>query len=214
MDDYRTELICVLDSSGSMARMASDMIGGLNNLLQEQREQPGQLLVSLTTFDTDIRHPFSRLPLELVGGLSAHVDGEDPNDGLIYHAYIPKGGTALLDALGSTIDRTGDRLSSTPEEQRPDKVIVVVLTDGQENSSREYDLRTVRQKVEHQQEQYDWSFIFLGVGIDAFGEGGNLGISQQYTRGFAHQPEGLRESYGYASQSVSELRQPNYESGG
>jgi len=205
MDKDLTEIVCVLDRSGSMASKIQDMVGGLNEFLDKQREVEGRFRFTLALFDTVVETPCVRVDGDLFGGIYHHAE-TPPEDGLIYKPYQIGGATALHDALVETIDKVGERLAELPESQRPGKVIFVVLTDGEENSSKRYELGDVRQRVEHQQEKYNWDFLFLGVGIDAFAQGTRLGIAQRYTRSFSGDAEGVARSYNYATQTVADLR--------
>lgn len=116
--------------------------------------------------------------------------------------YSARGGTALLDAVGRTIDNLGVRLSNTPEEERPEHVIFVITTDGEENSSMSYSLQKVREMIAHQQEKYSWQFIFLGANMDAVSEAGKLGISAKYAANFAPSRRGVSQMYRVALDEV------------
>lgn len=206
MDPNLTELVFILDSSGSMLSKRSEMIAGLNGLLAEQKREPGNLRITLTQFNTETWTPWLRMPPEEVGGLKQPDSEPDVEDPSRYVPYICGGSTALHDAVATTVDRVGERLAELPEEQRPRKVIVVILTDGQENSSRSYTMEDVRTRVEHQQETYGWSFVFLGVGIDAYREGASIGVDQTYTRSYEDTGAGVTEGYAYANSTLTELR--------
>jgi uncharacterized protein YegL len=120
-------------------------------------------------------------------------DGADINSVMFNHEnYVPGGFTALLDAIGKAIDTVGERLSNTPEEQRPEKVIVAVMTDGLENASKEYTKEQVKEKIKHQSEAYGWIFEFLGANIDVIAEAADLGISKTQTVVFDTTPAGMR----------------------
>ena len=116
--------------------------------------------------------------------------------------YSACGGTALLDAVGRTIDNLGVRLSNTPEEERPEHVIFVITTDGEENSSMSYSLQKVREMIEHQQEKYSWQFIFLGANMDAVSEAGKLGICASHAANFTPSHSGVRSMYSRALNDV------------
>jgi hypothetical protein len=143
-----------------MAGIASDMNGGLQAFLEEQAEQPGTLAIDITTFDSTVETPVQD---------GAVTDIEWP-------VIVPRGSTALLDAIGVTVVSLGERLAKLPEERRPGKVVVMIVTDGQENSSREYTTAQVKKLVERQQNDYQWEFLFLGANIDSFAVAGGLGI--------------------------------------
>ena len=116
--------------------------------------------------------------------------------------YFARGSTALLDAVGRTINAVGARLGATPEEERPAHVVFVITTDGMENASCEYTAKQVREMVEHQQQKYSWQFVFLGANMDAVSEARNLGISAKYAADFTPSHSGVRKMYSMALDSV------------
>jgi len=152
-----------------MASIVKDMNGGLKSFLDEQAKFPGTLTVDITTFDTVVEKPNS---------FAAVSDVKFP-------VIVPRGGTALYDALGSTVVSLGESLAKLPEERRPAKVIVLVITDGQENSSQEYRGKEgadrVKALVETQRNDFQWEFIFLGANIDSFDVAGGLGFAKGAT---------------------------------
>lgn len=160
-----TYIAVLLDRSGSMNSVKDDTIGGFNQFLGEQKAAGDNALLSLVQFDTggiDIVHESK--PIKDVPELNSET-------------YQPRGGTPLLDALGKTICSTGDALKAIPEANRPDKVVFVVITDGQENASKEYTKTRVKDMIDHQSGVYKWQFIYLGANQDAFAEAGSLGIN-------------------------------------
>lgn len=167
--DY-THLALVVDRSGSMASIKTDMEGGIRTLLTEQAALPGELHIDVTTFDTQIERPY-------VNCVADDVKGE---------LIIPRGGTALYDAVGDTVVRLGERLAELDEDDRPGKVIILVVTDGRENSSHEYNAETVKALVTKQRDEFQWEFIFLGTAeADAFTAGDNMGFARGSTMTFA-----------------------------
>src|SRR5437016_1043776 len=140
-----TDITIILDRSGSMGDIAAETISGLNKFLDDQRQLPGETTISLVQFNNTITVTFGAVPIREVVPLSA----ED---------YRPDGFTALLDAVGKTIDETGARLRNLAERDRPGKVIVVILTDGLENASRTYTRKRVFESIRHQRETYSWEF--------------------------------------------------------
>lgn len=160
-----TEIIFVLDQSGSMEAIRMATIQGFNTFVNSQSADPGEAYLSLVFFDTHYRFVYAGLPLHEIVPLDEST-------------YRPAGGTALLDALGTAIDTTGQRLSALSEDQRPGKVMVVVLTDGEENSSREYSAQSVRTRIDHQRSKYAWEFLFLGANQDAVLAASSLGIRE------------------------------------
>jgi uncharacterized protein YegL len=187
------EIVCIVDRSGSMNAIREDAIGGFNSFLDEQKEQPGEAQLTLVLFN----HHY-----ELIHEARDIQDVAYLDKG----SYTPQGMTALLDAVGRTIDDVGQRLADTPEAERPSTVIVSILTDGRENSSSDYTKTRVREMVERQQEKYSWEFIYLGANVDAFAEAGALGIPEAKTANFAHTGAGVREAHHRISGFVSQAR--------
>jgi len=187
-----TEIVVVLDKSGSMASTKDDVIGGFNRFLDEQKKLPGECTLTMVLFDQSYEFK-----------LACPVRDLQPLDN---KTYVPGGMTALLDAVGRAVNETGRRLAALEEAQRPDKVIVVVITDGQENSSREHSLQVVREMLEHQQSKYNWKFIFLGADIDSFADAAKMGISQDFAVNFTKSKMGVACLYRGISDAVSNYR--------
>lgn len=188
-----THIALILDCSGSMGRIKTDMDGGLTKFLQDQVNLPGALHVSITTFDSTVAPINKRVEPQTL------IDDAD---------FITPGGmTALNDGIGISIAALGHELAELPEGDRPAKVIVVIVTDGQENSSREYTVDQVKALVKTQTEQYQWEFVFLGANLDAVAVGGDYGIPKGSTITFAANAGGtdsvLRGMSGYVSKSRS-----------
>ena len=168
-----THIAVLLDRSGSMGDIKAETIDGFNCFLEEQRAAGDNATLTLVQFDTestDVVHeskPIREVP--------------DLND----QSFQPRGGTPLLDALGQTIDSTGRSLAAIPEAKRPDKVVFVVITDGQENSSRYHTKASVKEKIDHQAGKYSWQFVFLGANQDAFDEAGSVGIAAANAANFS-----------------------------
>jgi len=172
-----TEIICITDRSGSMNAVWTDTVGGLNDFIKKQREVPGEAKISLVFFDTEYEMPYNGIDL----------NSKTFDDKLSFADFAPRGWTALLDAIGKTINDVGSRLKKTPENERPSKVLVCIVTDGQENSSKEFTSSQIKQMIEHQTEKYQWDFIYLGANQDAFAVGGNLGIIAVNCANYANQ---------------------------
>jgi Mg-chelatase subunit ChlD len=185
-----SEIVFVLDRSGSMASLVRDVVGSFDQFVSEQKAQPGDARFTLVQFSDHAERTVERQPIREVGSL--------------WGRYSPAGSTALLDALGETIERLGRDLHETPEAERPEHVIVVVLTDGEENASRRFDRTRVREMVEHQQSVYRWNFLFLGANQDAFAEAGKLGVHTAMT--FDADAGGIRDAYAATSHAVSTFR--------
>lgn len=191
-----TSINVIVDASGSMAGLTTDTIGNFNTFLKEQKAFPGEAVFTLCTFNTDYRlvHDFVKI---------AGVPDLDKD------TYRPNGGTALLDAMGTTIDSVGRKLAAMPEEERPSKVIFLIITDGHENSSHHYFAPQIRQMVEHQKDVYSWEFVFMGANIDAIASGTALGISAQNTLNYAPTAAGTHQLYRSISENMSTYRASN-----
>ena len=189
MRENLTEMVFVLDRSGSMSGLAADTIGGFNELIEKQKKIEGDAYVTTVLFD----HEYEVLHDHVALGEVAPLTDKE---------YFARGSTALLDAVGRTINAVGVRLAATPEEERPEHVVFVITTDGMENASREYTAKQVREMVEHQQQKYSWQFVFLGANMDAVSEARNLGISAKYAADFTPSHSGVRKMYSMALDRV------------
>jgi uncharacterized protein YegL len=192
-DSNKSMLAIVLDRSGSMSGLTTDTIGGFNTFLSEQKKLPGEALLTLVQFDHEFQIVHDCKPLPEVPDLTTAT-------------YVPRGNTALLDALGRTIVSVGERLAKLPEEQRPARVIVLVITDGQENASREYDRSRVAALIKQQREQYKWEFVFMGATEAAVSQGAQLGIDPGLTRKYVADPAGTRALYSNVSRGIGSFR--------
>jgi len=190
MREDLTEVAVVIDRSGSMEAIRTDAIGGFNAFLAQQQTEPGELRMTIVLFNHEIETIHARVPVAEVKPLDER-------------SYVPSGTTALHDAFGRTIDELGQRLSATPEPERPGQVIVALLTDGLENASRDYTLKQIRQRVKRQQERYGWVFLFLAAGQDAVLEGEKLAIPAEQAFSFAPTSQGIREAHEVLSAEVS-----------
>ena len=191
MNQDHTEVIIVLDRSGSMHTIKKDMEGGLNQFFADQKKEPGRCSVTLTQFDTDYEIVYS---------------GKDLKD-VPKAELIPRGSTALLDAIGRTIHEVGSRLAKTDEADRPGRIIFLIITDGMENASKEFDQVAIKALVEKQTNKYSWCFVYLGANQDAFAEARKYGIA--LATNYEANSIGTRAATGDMSKSVS-----NYRSGG
>jgi uncharacterized protein YegL len=194
-----TEIIFLLDRSGSMAGLESDTIGGFNAFVEKQRELEEETLVTAVLFDDKYEI--------LWNGINAN------NAKLTSREYFVRGTTALLDAVGKTILDVGLRLSQTNEEERPGKIIFVITTDGMENASREFTYKKIKELISHQQEKYNWEFIFLGANIDASKEADSIGISKNNAYSFEASKAGVVEMYNVVCEAVSERRESTKKKG-
>lgn len=189
----KAEIIFALDRSGSMMLGKNDYIGGFNAFLAEQREIPGECLVTLAQFNEHYGTVYAGQPIAEVEPLTLAT-------------FKTFGQTALYDALCRLIDETGARLSMLSAPERPDKVIVVILTDGEENASRRYTLEDASARIRHQREVYQWEFIYLGANQDAFKVGKDLGVDPINTQSFTDDKIGICQTYSGASDLVRGMR--------
>jgi uncharacterized protein YegL len=187
-----TEIIFLLDRSGSMSGLERDTIGGFNTFITKQCEHEGETLVTTVLFDSQYEILWNGVDAKRVT-----LTKED---------YFVRGSTALLDAIGKTILDVGHRLANSKEEDRPDKVIFVITTDGEENSSREFTYAKVRDLIHHQQEIYNWEFIFMGANFDSEREAGNLGIRKEQAYSFETTEKGMEIMYDVVCEMVSQKR--------
>jgi hypothetical protein len=183
-----SDVTVVLDRSGSMASCRDDAEGGLNTFVEEQKKHTGETLFTLVQFDTDYEFVHKGKPVREVGPCE----------------LVPRGATALLDAVGRAIVETGERLAAMPEPERPGLVVFVILTDGQENSSKEYTKSKIKEMIERQQNVYSWQFTFLGANQDAFSEAQSLGIYAAAAANFI--PKRSKEAFLAASANVHRMR--------
>ncbi len=188
-----TELVMILDRSGSMGGLESDTIGGYNSMLKKQRDTEGEVLVSTVLFDDRSEVLYDRVPLS-----------EMPQ--MTEKEYWVRGCTALLDAVGGAIRHIANVHKYAREEDRPEKTIFVITTDGMENASREYSYDRVKQMVEKQKEKYGWEFIFLGANIDAIETAGRFGIGADRAANFHSDHAGTALNYEVLADAVCEMR--------
>lgn len=190
--DY-CDITLILDESGSMCSLQSDTIGGVNRFLSEQNNQPGKCVVSLITFNHEHRHIY----------LGQHIS-HAPS--LTKESYRPSGSTALLDAVGFAIDEAGSRFKNMAEQDRPSKVLFVIVTDGEENCSKLRTKAQVKDAIERQQNIYKWEFVFMGANVDAFSEAGGLGISKDSTLQYTNSPIHVARMYHSLSANTVNFR--------
>ena len=194
-----TELVFILDESGSMRSLAKDTIGGFNTLIEKQLKEEGECRVSLVLFNDKIRKVLDHVDIKEVEPLTDKT-------------FFPLGTTAMLDAIGSAIDSVGKRLADTPEEERPGKVVVIIMTDGYENSSTEYSMNQINEMISLQQNTYNWTFMFLGSNIDAEKIGKSYGIRGGYSKTYSACAQSVATTYGAISKGVSALRKKGLSS--
>ncbi len=162
-----TEIVFILDRSGSMSGLESDTIGGYNSMIEKQKKEEGEALISTVLFDgqTDVLH--DRVSLDKISPITEKE-------------YYVRGSTALLDAVGGAIHHIGNVHKYAREEDVPEKTLFIITTDGMENSSRQYSYDKVKKMIEKQKEKYHWEFIFLGANIDAVSVADRFGVDRQH----------------------------------
>ena len=188
-----TEIVFILDRSGSMGGLEADTIGGYNSLLEKQKKEEGEAIVSTVLFDDRQEVIHDRVPLDKIKPMT----GDE---------YYVRGCTALLDAVGGAIHHIGNVHKYAREEDRPEKTLFIITTDGMENSSKRYSYDKVKSMVERQKKKYGWEFLFLGANIDAIEVAGRFGISEERTVNFKCDSEGTALNYKVLSKAVSAVR--------
>ena len=195
MNQNDTRIAVVLDRSGSMESVRAATITGFNEFVAGQKAASGTATLILNQFD-DVFETVFDCPLQAAPLLTAET-------------FKPRGSTALLDAIGRTIDELGNKLAKTPERDRPGKVIVVIITDGQENASTKYSTREINQKITHQRDTYSWDFIFLGANQDAISSAAKVGIQADAALTYAASFTGIKGSFAAASRVTRSRRDSN-----
>ncbi|MDW7671958.1 MAG: hypothetical protein SCK57_13005 [Bacillota bacterium] len=188
-----TELVFILDRSGSMGGLESDTIGGYNGLLAKQKQEPGEAVVTTVLFDDRFELLHDRLNLREILPITEQE-------------YYVRGTTALLDAVGITISKIVNQTKRAPKEEQPGRTLFVITTDGMENASREFGYEQVRKMIEHQKSRYGWEFLFLGANIDAAAVAERFGVSNDFAADFHADSEGTLLNYSVLSDAVSDLR--------
>ncbi len=188
-----TEIATILDRSGSMVSLTEPAIAGFNQFLADQQAAPGEARISLILFDDEYSPVYESIPIAEAVPLDTTT-------------FVPRGSTALLDAVGRTIDRLGKRLAHLPAAERPDTVIVAILTDGEENSSRRYTYAKIAGKIRHQREKYAWQFVFLAANQDAIASAAMIDIAAADSLTFHASPSGTQQALNDMSAMVRERR--------
>ena len=188
-----TELVFILDRSGSMSGLEGDTVGGFNSMIEKQKREPGDCLVSTVLFDNLSEVIHDRVPLDRVPKLTEKE-------------YFVRGCTALLDAVGGAVHHIGNIHKYARPEDRPEKTMFVITTDGLENASRRYGYDKVKAMIERQKEKYSWEFIFLGANIDAAKEAARFGIGADRAVRYQCDSEGTALNYEVICEAVSSVR--------
>lgn len=191
-----TELVFIMDRSGSMGGLENDTIGGFNSVLDKQKKEEGEANVTTVLFDDQIETIHERFPI----GIVEPITDKD---------YFVRGSTALLDAVGSTVKKVENIQKRLPEEMRAEKVIVVITTDGCENASREYSSKMVKRMIEKNQKN-GWEFLFMGANMDAVKEAGRMGIKSSHAVSYKNDEKGVSLNYQAVGGVLSCMRSADY----
>ncbi len=201
MSNLNTHIAVILDRSGSMEALRDDTIGGFNSFLSQQQAAEGRATLTLVQFDSqdsyEVRHDF--VPLKDVPPLDRS-------------SYVPRASTPLLDALGRGINSLDARLDALAPEERPAKVVMVIITDGQENASREFGRKEVMRMIKEKQSVRDWQFLFLSSDLEAVREARELGVRSRTARLFEPNAQGAAQAWRFTDQFVSACRSPQPDS--
>ncbi len=184
-----TELVMILDRSGSMSGLEADTIGGFNSMIEKQKKEEGEAYVSVVLFDDECEVLYDRVDIHKVEPMTDRQ-------------YYVRGCTALLDAVGGAIRHIGNIHKYAREEDVPEKTIFIITTDGMENASQRYTYDKVKKLIEHQKDKYHWEFLFLGANIDAVREAGRFGIGATRAVRWQHDGEGAKLNYAVVSNVV------------
>ena len=188
-----TELVFILDRSGSMSGLEADTIGGFNAMIEKQKREEGAAVVSTVLFDSECKVVHDRLPLDRIPPMTEKE-------------YFVRGCTALLDAIGGAIHHIGNVHKYARREDVPEKTMLIINTDGRENASHRYDHEQVRHMIERQKEKYGWEFLFLGANIDAAKEAKRLGIGEDRAVNYHADPAGTAINYEAIGDAVRSIR--------
>lgn len=194
MQQDMTELVFILDKSGSMGGLESDTIGGFNEMLKKQQDAPGECRITTALFDNNYSLLHDRVDIRGVSLITAEE-------------YQAGGATALLDAIGKTIEKIGNVQKSTAQEYRAGKVMLVIITDGQENASREYNAAQIKSLITRQKDKYGWEFIFLGANIDAVETAGRYGIAPDRALDYKADSQGTQLNFRAVGRVAYSLRE-------
>lgn len=189
-----TELVFILDKSGSMSGLEKDTIGGYNSMLEKQKAIDGECHITTVLFDNNYELLHDRIDIKAVSPITEKE-------------YQVGGSTALLDAIGMTIHKIGNAQKHTADDYRAEKVMFVIITDGEENSSREYSAEKIKAQIERQKKNYGWEFIFLGANINAVETAGRFGISADRAQNYHADSEGVELNFRVMSEAVTTFRE-------
>lgn len=189
-----TELVFILDRSGSMGGLESDTIGGYNSMMEKQKKEPGEAIITTVLFDDQYELLHDRIKLSAISTITEKE-------------YFVRGSTALLDAIGKSIKKIVNVQRHTAEEEQAERVLFVITTDGMENASREYAYEDIRKMIEHEKEKYGWEFLFLGANIDAISTAERFGIASNRAVRYHSDKKGTAISYDVLNETVTQIRE-------
>ena len=193
MNEKLTELVFIIDESGSMSGLESDTVGGFNSLIEKQKREDGEAVVSTVMFSDQSRVVHDRVGLQTISPMTS----DD---------YTPGGCTALLDAVGDAIHHIGNVHKYARDEDRPGKTLFIITTDGMENSSHRYSYSEIKKKIDRQKEKYGWEFLFLGANIDAVAVAGRMGIQRDNAVNYECDEAGTSLNYEVLERAVTRAR--------
>jgi len=186
-----TDITILLDRSGSMQTIKKDMEGAFDSFIESQSQiENDECVVNLFQFDVECDNVYENRPISLVPPLS----------------ITPRGMTALFDALGTIIQKTGERLARIPESDRPARVVFVIITDGAENASKEYTSEQIKEIIQHQSKTYNWQFVYLGANQDSFASASQIGILASSTQDYNPTTEGINVMWSSVGDSLTAFR--------
>lgn len=188
-----SEIICILDRSGSMFPLTQSVINGYNEFIKSQRKVEGDAYVTTVLFDDEYKMLYDHINIQEIPEMTERQ-------------YNADGLTMLYDAIGMTMDSVGERLANTPEDERPEHVVFFIMTDGANNYSKKYSKETIKEMIEHQQTVYSWEFIFMGAGIDAKNEASQLGIKTEQSYSVDHSAKGISATFATMDCLASSIR--------
>ena len=197
MNKNLTEMVFILDRSGSMSGLEADTIGGYNSLMEKQRGEQGEATITTVLFDDRYEMIHDHADIKKVKAMDNKT-------------YYARGCTALLDAIGKTINHVGNRHKFAPDNEVPGKTMVVIITDGYENASQEFKLDKVRSMIEHQKSKFGWEFLFLGANIDAVETADTFGISADRAVTYEADNVGTKMNFEAVNEAVTCMRKCRY----
>ena len=193
MNTNLTEIVIIIDKSGSMGHLSNDVVGGINTFIQEQKKLEGDVNLSMILFDGNIEHKYDRIKLSEVNELTSSE-------------YRPCGSTSLYDAIGFATSHIGSKLNDAPENDRPSKVLFAIMTDGEDNTSKEYTAQKIKEIIDHQTSKYSWEFVFMAANINVAQAADMIGIRNENSFAFASNSTGMRGAYDTLSSYTTSYR--------